>query len=69
MGEPLREIMRVNEERYEAIQVEIAARVIADAAEGLHAAHELRGKGGEPLNLVHRDVTPAQTCSSPMTAS
>lgn len=57
-GEPLREIMRVNEERYRALQPEIAARVIADAAEGLHAAHELRGKDGRPLNLVHRDVTP-----------
>ncbi len=33
-------------------------RVIADAAEGLHAAHELLGKNGEKLGLVHRDVTP-----------
>jgi serine/threonine-protein kinase len=40
------------------MQPELAARLIADAAEGLHAAHELRGKNGEPLNLVHRDVTP-----------
>jgi serine/threonine-protein kinase len=57
-GEPLREIMRVNEEQETAIQPEIAARIVADAAEGLHAAHELRGKDGKPLNLVHRDVTP-----------
>ncbi len=57
-GEPLREIMRVNEEQETAIQPEIAARIIGDAAEGLHAAHELRGKDGKPLNLVHRDVTP-----------
>jgi serine/threonine-protein kinase len=57
-GEPLREIMRVNEEQETAIQPEVAARIIADAAEGLHAAHELRGKDGKPLNLVHRDVTP-----------
>ena len=57
-GEPLREIMRINEETQASIQPELAARVIADAAEGLHAAHELRGKDGKPLNLVHRDVTP-----------
>jgi len=57
-GEPLREVYRINEERNEPTQPEIAARVIADAAEGLHAAHELRGKDGRPLNLVHRDVTP-----------
>ena len=31
---------------------EIACRVIADAAEGLHAAHELLGKNGEKLGLV-----------------
>ena len=37
---------------------EIACRVIADAAEGLHAAHELLGRNGEKLNLIHRDVTP-----------
>lgn len=57
-GEPLREIMRINEESEASIQPELAARVVADAAEGLHAAHELRGKDGRPLNLVHRDVTP-----------
>ncbi|MFH2010966.1 MAG: protein kinase [bacterium] len=35
-----------------------AARVAADAAAGLHAAHELCSSGGEPLGLVHRDVSP-----------
>ncbi|MCK5799326.1 MAG: serine/threonine protein kinase [Deltaproteobacteria bacterium] len=35
-----------------------AARIIADAAAGLHAAHELRGPGGRLLNVVHRDVSP-----------
>jgi tRNA A-37 threonylcarbamoyl transferase component Bud32 len=32
--------------------------VIAEACEGLHAAHELRGTDGELLDVVHRDVTP-----------
>ncbi|MBX3261583.1 MAG: serine/threonine protein kinase, partial [Labilithrix sp.] len=57
-GEPLREVMRRTEELGTAMPPEIACRVIADAAEGLHAAHELLGKNGEKLNLVHRDVTP-----------
>ncbi len=57
-GEPLREIMRWNEDNGLATRPELAARMVADAAEGLHAAHELRGKNGEPLNLVHRDVSP-----------
>ena len=34
------------------------ARVIADAAAGLHAAHELRDPQGALLGVVHRDVTP-----------
>jgi serine/threonine-protein kinase len=36
----------------------LAARIIADAAEGLHAAHELRDGKGELLHVVHRDVSP-----------
>jgi eukaryotic-like serine/threonine-protein kinase len=57
-GEPLREVMRKTEETGAPMPPEIACRVIADAAEGLHAAHELLGKNGEKLNLIHRDVTP-----------
>ncbi|HHH30119.1 MAG TPA: serine/threonine protein kinase, partial [Polyangiaceae bacterium] len=57
-GEPLREVMRRIEEHSTRIPFHIAARVCADAAEGLHAAHELRGRNGQLLNLVHRDVTP-----------
>ncbi|HZO12310.1 MAG TPA: serine/threonine-protein kinase, partial [Polyangiaceae bacterium] len=57
-GEPLREVMRRVEERSDRVPFHIAARICADAAEGLHGAHELRGRNGQLLNLVHRDVTP-----------
>lgn len=57
-GEPLREVMRQIEDGAPLMAYEIAAKVVADAAEGLHAAHDLRGKNGEALGLVHRDVTP-----------
>ena len=57
-GEPLREVMRKAEERHMRIMPDLAARICADAADGLHAAHELRGKNGQLLGLVHRDVTP-----------
>jgi eukaryotic-like serine/threonine-protein kinase len=36
----------------------IAARIVAQAGAGLHAAHELRDEGGRALGLVHRDVSP-----------
>lgn len=35
----------------------LAARALVDAARGLHAAHELTDALGEPLDLVHRDVS------------
>ncbi len=36
----------------------LAARIIANLAEGLHAAHTLRDDRGALLEVVHRDVTP-----------
>lgn len=33
-------------------------RVISDMLEGLHAAHEAKDWSGQPLNVVHRDVSP-----------
>ncbi len=57
-GEPLREVMRRTEEVGRIAPTEIACRIISEAAEGLHAAHELRGEDGEFLDVVHRDVTP-----------
>ncbi|MBI4817971.1 MAG: protein kinase [Deltaproteobacteria bacterium] len=38
--------------------VPLAAHLIACAAEGLHAAHELTDRRGQPLDVVHRDVSP-----------
>ncbi len=35
-----------------------ASRLVADACAGLHAAHELKDQEGNPLGLVHRDVSP-----------
>ncbi|HEY5936285.1 MAG TPA: protein kinase [Kofleriaceae bacterium] len=36
----------------------IAARAIAEACRGVHAAHELRDLGGSLLGVVHRDISP-----------
>ncbi len=37
----------------------IVARLVADAAEGLQAAHDLRDRDGHALGVVHRDICPA----------
>jgi eukaryotic-like serine/threonine-protein kinase len=36
----------------------VALRIVMDACAGLAAVHETRGNEGEPLSLVHRDVSP-----------
>ncbi|HEU5055040.1 MAG TPA: serine/threonine-protein kinase [Kofleriaceae bacterium] len=36
----------------------VSARAMAEALRGLHAAHELTDLGGQPLGVVHRDVSP-----------
>jgi eukaryotic-like serine/threonine-protein kinase len=36
----------------------VASEIIAQACDGLHAAHELHDEAGNLLSLVHRDVSP-----------
>ena len=36
----------------------VAARAIAEACRGVHAAHELRDLAGHVLGVVHRDISP-----------
>jgi tetratricopeptide (TPR) repeat protein len=36
----------------------VAAWVVAEAAKGLHYAHEKKDEAGQPLDIVHRDVSP-----------
>jgi serine/threonine-protein kinase len=57
-GEPLREVMRYTDEIGQPMPPEIACRVVADAAEGLNAVHDLLGPNDQELGLVHCDVTP-----------
>jgi serine/threonine protein kinase len=40
------------------LPLEVALRIFCDTLAGLHAAHELTGPDGEPLNLIHRDMSP-----------
>jgi serine/threonine-protein kinase len=40
------------------ISVPLAARIVADACAGLHAAHTAVGADGIELGVVHRDVSP-----------
>jgi serine/threonine-protein kinase len=58
-GENARAILETTLRRGWTIPLELAVMIISGAAAGLHHAHERRGKNGAPLNIVHRDVSPA----------
>jgi serine/threonine-protein kinase len=63
VGEPLSEVVRmIWENRHDDDVLRatpyVAARIMADACEGLHAAHETAAANGQRLEVVHRDVSP-----------
>jgi serine/threonine-protein kinase len=55
-GEPLLAVLRAGRDG-ERLDVLSTGRLIADTAEGLDAAHELRSMAGDPIGLVHHDVS------------
>lgn len=52
----LNHVRRMNLSR--GFGLDLRMRVVLEILNGLHYAHELRDLAGQPLNLVHRDVTP-----------
>jgi eukaryotic-like serine/threonine-protein kinase len=57
-GESLSTLLKATMSRGGRFSPAVAASIGADVAGALHTAHELRGDNGEPLELVHRDVSP-----------
>jgi serine/threonine-protein kinase len=61
VGEPLsrvhRRVVANAEQRSSALLPARMARIVAQACEGLHAAHQLKDVDGESLHVVHRDVS------------
>jgi serine/threonine-protein kinase len=57
-GEALSRIFRRMRDEGKTMPFEIATSVVIGALHGLHAAHEAKNELGEPLHLVHRDVSP-----------
>ncbi|HEY2514139.1 MAG TPA: serine/threonine-protein kinase, partial [Polyangiaceae bacterium] len=54
-GATVADLQRVGVPR---LPLPIALRIARDALRGLHAAHELPAANGDPLGLVHQDVSP-----------
>ncbi len=57
-GENLRDIIRRSVQLRKMLPWAATAKIMAEAARGLHSAHELRNPEGELLGVVHRDVSP-----------
>src|SRR5581483_5010714 len=57
-GASLATLTRIAQERGEPIPPKIIAAILSGALIGLHAAHDAEDERGEPLHLVHRDVSP-----------
>jgi serine/threonine protein kinase len=57
-GQTLAALRRRCRERKQLLDALIAAYIVAEAADGLHAAHEYADADGVPQNVVHRDVSP-----------
>ena len=64
-GPSLQKLIEAQEIWGEKLDVGLSARIIAQAALALDHAHRLKSAEGEPLNLVHRDVSPANLMLSP----
>ncbi|MEJ7732108.1 MAG: protein kinase [Polyangiaceae bacterium] len=57
-GESLSRLFRALSAQGEPLPARIAVSIAAGVLYGLHAAHEARSEQGQPLQLVHRDVSP-----------
>ncbi len=58
-GEDLATVLRTAKRRGEHAPVNMVLRVFTEAGIGLHFAHEAVDPKGEPMRLVHRDISPS----------
>ncbi|HET6582840.1 MAG TPA: serine/threonine-protein kinase, partial [Nannocystaceae bacterium] len=57
-GDTLASIVRELRKTDTRLPLPVVVQIVADACEGLAAAHDLEDPDGEPYKLVHRDVSP-----------
>jgi serine/threonine protein kinase len=57
-GESLLRLTQMSNRAGRGLPVPVAAAIMVGALHGLQEAHDARGETGEPLGIVHRDVSP-----------
>jgi serine/threonine protein kinase len=58
-GEDFSTLLRTSARRREYVPLNVSLKVLAEAATGLHYAHEFTDTKGNPMNVVHRDISPS----------
>ena len=57
-GESLLALTRAARQQKSPIPLSVAVAIMVSVLHGLHAAHEARDEKGQPLGIVHRDISP-----------
>lgn len=57
-GESLAKLLRVAKKAALLPPPGVVSAIVGDVLRGLHAAHEAKSEMGQPLELVHRDISP-----------
>jgi len=57
-GVPLSSLMRAARKRDAPVSIPLLVTVMSGVLAGLHGAHEAKDELGQPLEIVHRDVSP-----------
>jgi serine/threonine protein kinase/tetratricopeptide (TPR) repeat protein len=57
-GPDLRRVMRAARAKHKRMSAYVSAYIIGEVAKGLHYAHERKDERGNPMAIVHRDVSP-----------
>ncbi len=57
-GESLARLVAAERQAGRLVPLPVTIAVLVGALRGLHAAHEAKSETGEPLGIVHRDVSP-----------
>jgi eukaryotic-like serine/threonine-protein kinase len=57
-GADLKEVLDYLAEQKRQMRVEVACRIAMDVCEGLAYAHQAKDHSGQPLEIVHRDISP-----------
>jgi serine/threonine protein kinase len=63
-GRDLRDLLGTLRDRDEPMPVDLAAYIVSEICEGLGYAHRKTDDDGEPLDIVHRDVSPSNVLIS-----